>query len=340
MAAHSCTEAIHEALCDDQALAALPSWLARAAGARSAMLQWRHRDGVHEIIAFNHYSAASAALYAWKYAPIDPWVKAALASPRRGELLRLDDCVPAATFERSRLYREFIRPQGDDTFHATVAVFATVWGEGLLSLHRGRCEAPFSQSDIDPLSACLPHLDRLMRARGEVIARRRREQVVRDTLDGVALGAIVVGAEGQIVRANLAADQVLRRADGFRTRGSGLSCADPGSRLRLQAAVALATAPDNPMATAIPVERVVMEPGAGARRERPLAYMVSVTPMPGEGDGPRAMLVFRDPDGPEETLAGRLRALLRTSRAEPGIAVGLPDGLISVRVSAAPAARA
>jgi len=340
MTARCCAEAIHEAFFDDEALAALPSWLARAAGARSAMILWRHLDGVHEIIAFNHHSAAFAALYAWKYAPIDPWLKAALASPRRGELLHLRDKVPAAAFERSRLYREFIQPQGDDTFHATVAVFATPWGEGLLSLHRSRYEAPFTQSDIDPLSACLPHLGRLLRARGDVIARLRREQVVQDTLDGVALGAIVVRGDGRIARANLAADQVLRRVDGFRTRGGVLSGVDPGSRLRLQAAIALATAPDNPMATAIPVERVVMGANDGARRERPLAYMVSVTPMPGGDDGPRAMLVFRDPDGPEETLAGRLRALLRPGRAEPVIPVGVPDGLTAVRVSASPAARA
>lgn len=333
MTAGCCTEAIHEALFDDGALAALPSWLARAAGARSAMILWRHLDGVHELIAFNHHTAAFAALYAWKYAPIDPWLKAALASPRRGELLPLHDSVPVAAFDRSRLYREFIRPQGDDTFHAAVAVFATPWGEGFLSLHRSRCEAPFARSDIDPLNACLPHLDRLLRARGEEIARLRREQVVRDTLDGVALGAIVVGSDGRIARVNLAADQVLRRADGFRTKGGLLSGVDPGSRLRLQAAIALATAPDNPMATAIPVERVVIGADAGARRVRPLAYMVSVTPMPAGGDGPRAMLVFRDPDGPEETLAGRLRALLRPGRGEPVIPVGAPDGLSTGRVS-------
>jgi hypothetical protein len=148
-----------------------------------------------------------------------------------------------------------------------------------------------------------------------------------------------VGADGVIVRANLAADQVLRRADGFRPKDGVLSGADPGSRLRLQAAIALATAPDNPMATAIPVERVVMGANARARRERPLAYMVSVTPMPGGGEGPRAMLVFRDPDGREETLAGRLRALLRPGRAEPVIPVDVPDGLTAARVSAAPAAR-
>src|SRR5579859_274624 len=112
MTARGCTEAIQEALFDDEALATLPSWLARAAGARSALILWRHADGVHEVIAFNRHTAGCMALYAWKYAPLDPWVKAARATMRRDALLSLDELVPAAVFERSRLYREFIRPQG------------------------------------------------------------------------------------------------------------------------------------------------------------------------------------------------------------------------------------
>ena len=339
MTARGCTEAIQEALFDDEALAVLPAWLARAAGARSAVIQWRHADGVHEVMAFNRYTADCMALYAWKFAPFDPWVRAARAAMRRDELAPLDDLVPASAFERSRLYREFIRPQGDDTFRAAVAVFDGIGGEAIVSLHRGRREAPFAQSDIEPMSACMPHLGRVLRARGERLARRRRGQVARDDLDGVGLGQIAVDSSGRITRTNLTADQVLRRSDGFRTGAGLVSCADPGSRLRLLAALALATAPDNPIATVIPVERVVA--GAHAERgERSLAYMVSVTPMRGEGGRPLAMLVFRDPDVPGESLAGRVRAFFRSPRPGPVIPVDLPDGMVGVRLSAGPPARA
>lgn len=306
-----------EAFFDEEALAALLAWLTRAAGARSAMVLWRHLDGVHEVMAFNHHTEACVALYAWKYAAIDPWLKAARAAPRRGELLCLDDCVTAATVEKSRLYREFIRAQGEDTVHAAVAVFDGEGGEAILCLHRGRAAAPFTPSDLDPLAECLPQLGRVLCARGETIAGRRREQVARDELDGLGLAAIFVGADGAIARVNLVADQVLRRADGFRMRAGLLSCADPGSRLRLQAAVALATAPDNAMATAIPVERVRLD-GAD-QGERPLGYMVSVTPFMGGSDRPLAMLVFRDPDSREDSLAGRVRAFFRLARAEPAV---------------------
>lgn len=315
MTARARAQAIDGAVFDDEALAALPSWLARAAGARSAVIQWRHADGAHELIAFNHYTSTGMALYAWKYAPIDPWVKACLATSRRGEWLALDACVSPAAFEKSRLYREFLLPLRDDTFHAAGAVFDTPWGEGVVNLHRGRNEAPFGPADLDPLAACLPHLDRLLRVRGEAIARRRRESVARDTLDGVALGAIVVHADGRIAQVNLIADRVLRRSDGLCAADGGLFCVDPSSRLRLQAALALATAPDNAMATAIALERAPAQPDA-KRREKPLAYLVSVAPMNGEDGRPQALLVFRDPDGGDKSIAGRLRALFRPSRAE------------------------
>jgi hypothetical protein len=321
-----------EALFDEEALAALLAGLARAAGARSTMVLWRHLDGVHEVMAFNHHTEACVALYASKYAAVDPWLKAARAASRRGELLCLDDCVTAATVEKSRLYREFLRPQGDDTFHAAVAVFDGEGGEAILCLHRGRAAGPFTPADLDPLAECLPQLGRVLCTRGETIAGRRREQVARDELDSLGLAAIVVGADGAITRANLIADPVLRRADGFRMRAGLLSCVDPGSRLRLQAAVALATAPDNAMATAIPVERV--RPNPADRGERPLGYMVSVTPFRDGGDRPLAMLVFRDPDSGEDSFAGRLRALFRPARAEAAVAAAASRPPAAVRVVA------
>jgi len=309
-------EAIDEALFDDQALAALPAWLARAAGARSAIIQWRHLDGVHEIMAFNHYSPACAAAYAWKYAAMDPWVKAALASPGRGEMRVMDGLVPFAVFEKSRFRREFSRAWGDDTAYAAVAVFDTACGDAIVSVHRGRREPPFAEGDLAPLGERLPDLGRVLGARGELLARRRQKQVRRDSLDGVALASIVVRADGQVMRVNLGGDQVLRRADGFRTKGEFLSCMDPGSRLRLQAALTLATAPDNATATAIPVERLSTGARPAQGRNRPLAYVVSVTPMRGEGVDALAMLVFHDPDAVERSLGARLRAFLRPTRAD------------------------
>jgi hypothetical protein len=320
-------DAIGDVVFDDEALAALPSWLARAAGARSATILWRHLDGVHEVMAFNRQPPACAALYAWKYAPIDPWVKAALAAVRPGEVLGMDERVPLAAFEKSRLHRELFRPWGDDTVHAAVAVFDTGSGDAIVSVYRGRQQGPFAQSDLDSLGAYLPDLGRALRTRGELMAYRRRERVRRDSLDGVGLASVVMRADGQVLRLNLAADQVLRRADGFCTRGGFVSCVDPGSRLRLQAALALATAPDNAMATAIPVERLIPSPQASQGQDRRLAYMVSVTPRPSEGDKPLAMLVFRDPDAAEDSLATRLRALFRPARAEIADLVGSPHGL-------------
>jgi hypothetical protein len=324
-------DAINEAIFDEQALTALPAWLARAAGARSAIIQWRHLDGVHEIMAFSHYSPERAAAYAWKYAPIDPWVKAALASPSRDALRVMDGLVPPASLDRSRFRREFSRPWGDDTAHAAVAVFDSACGDAIVSLYRGRREPPFVDADLAALGDHLPELGRLLRARGEVLGRRRQEEVRRDSLDGVALASIVVGADGHVVRVNLGADQVLRRADGLRTKDGFLCCVDPGSRLRLHEALALATAPENAVATAIPVERSATSAKPAQGPKRPLAYVVSVTPLSGEGDEVLAMLVFHDPDATEKSWGARLRDFLRPARAESRRLTRAPIGLSVTR---------
>jgi PAS domain-containing protein len=279
---------IYHALFDDRAFEGLPAALARATGARSALIQWRHTDGMHEVLASSHFSRDFIQLYAAKYAPIDPWVAAARARPF-DELIRLDAHVSLAAFEDSKFHRDFLAPFGEDTYRGLGVVFGTPWGEGMVSVQRGRSSPPFDVADLALLEECLPHLRRLLQVRGELAAHRRGPKVARDAFDDLALGAILTGGDGQVVRMNHAADRVVRRGDGLLVQANRLTCADPGSRHGLEAAIDLATAGRDPAATAIVVER----------NFQALAYLVSVTPMTGPSGRGRALVVFRDPD-PEQ----------------------------------------
>ena len=308
---------IYEAVFDDEALAALPAMLARSAGARSGLIHWRHRDQSHEVFAYSYFTPRSMELYASTYAAIDPWVVAAETQVTPNEIIRLDRHVPAAAFEASRIHREFVTGQGDDTFHCVGAAFRTRWGQGLLGVHRGRRATPFEDHDLGALTAAAPHLRRMLQVRGELAAHRHTSMVARDALDRLAVGAVVARADGQVVQANRAADGVLRRADGLVVKGGRLTGADPASRARLEAALAAATTPTDPSANAIAVER-----GGEA-----LAYLVSVTPMAGLPGRALALLVFRDPDLAEESLEPRLRSLFQLTRIEAAIAADLSRGL-------------
>jgi hypothetical protein len=310
-------DVIYRALFDDTAFAALPALISRATGARAAMIQWRHPDGVHEALAWSHHALDHVDLYISRYAALDPWVDAAMKARRFNTVIRLEDHVPREVFERGRFYREFVAPGGDDPIHRAGVVFRTPWGEGFVGLQRGLSDPPFDGSALSPLEACVPHLGRLMQVRGELAAGRRGPKVMRDDLDDVSLAAIVTTGDGQIVRLNLAADRVLRRGDGLVIEDNRLTCLDEGSRAGLRAALEAATIARHPAATAFIVER----------RQGALAYIVSVTPMTG-----RALVVLRDPDARETSFSIRLPTGPR--RVRPGPGEGAPPDRSAARVPA------
>ena len=311
-------EAIYEAFFDDRALGALPVSMAHASDATAAVVQWRHADAAHEILAFSHYSQRFIDLYASAYVAVDPWVRAAGAAGRPDHVLRLDQYVPESVFEHSRLYQDLIVPLGADTFHCAAAMFPTPWGEGMVAVHRGRAAGPFTEDDTRALRAAMPHLRRLVEVRGELAGRRRRSRVARDALDALSLAAIAVAANRRAVQVNIAADAVLQRGDGLRLVGDRLSCDDHAARLRLEAAIAAATAKTDPVAASVSLDR---------QGDQKLAYLLTVTPMVGGGGQPLAQIVFRDPDASECSLQARLRARFALSRMEAAIAVEIARGL-------------
>jgi len=280
-------EAVYKAIDDDVAFARLPAAIARAVDARSAMILWRHSDRVCEALAWSRHTRAYMDLYAARYAAIDPWVIAAIGERAFDEIIRQEDHVAPSVFEQSLFCREFLAAHGDDGVHRAGVVVRTPWGEGLVIVERGRRAPAFEASDLAPLGDAYPPLRRLLLARGEVAALRRGPKVVRDDLDALVMGSVVIGGDGHIVQSNLVADRVLSRADGLYRADNRLACADRRSAAALDAAIAAATLPRDSRDTLVEVER------GGGR----LAYLVSVAPMPGPFGRGRARLVFIDPDG-------------------------------------------
>ena len=150
-----------------------------------------------------------------------------------------------------------------------------------------------------------------------------RERLARDALDSLALGALVVLADGHIAHANLAADKVLERGDGLIVKNRRLTCVHGLSCRRFEAAVAAATSLSNPFASAVAIRR----------RESVLAYLAAVSPLAGGVGGARALIVFRDPDAVEISLEPCLRSLFSLTSIEAAIAVDVSKGLPAPQIA-------
>jgi DNA-binding CsgD family transcriptional regulator len=317
------TEAFYEAALDDEAFARLPSLLIQASDARSAMIQWRHQDGVFEVLAFNHFSPDWMARYP-EFAASDPWLQAALAPGRQNQTIRGDMFVSDAEFENSVVYNEWVRAQGDDTFNGMGACLTSPWGFGLISVHRGRGARPFKAAEAARLDVNLGALQKVLRLRGEMASLRRKSQAAKGALDELATPVLIVGADGRLMQANAAAEEVLQWADGLSLKAGRLVASSAQCGTRLNAAIGQATRSREPSISYVSI----------GRGPDLAPYLVTAVPLLGRGGPALAMLIFRDPDRDAPISTDRLRAFFGLSAAEAAVALDLARGRIAPEIAA------
>jgi DNA-binding CsgD family transcriptional regulator len=311
------TETIYEALFDDEAFARLPDLLCKAAAARSAMIVWQHSTGGGDALAYNYFHNGGWVESYGAFAEVDPYRNLALSPSNLNRVILPNERISREAFERSVIFNELVRKSGDDTVYCMGTGIASAWGSGVVGLHRGRNAKPFDENDMRRAEPLIMHVERVVRARGEIASARRAAAFAQNALDAAGLVAITVRAGGAILHSNEGAERIFERGDGFLRRGGKLTAASAGASRRLEAALAQATAPHHPAASALVVERGPDEP----------AYLATVTPLVGQVSQPAALILFRDPGIVHDGVAERLRALFGLTNAEAAVVIDLAGGL-------------
>jgi DNA-binding CsgD family transcriptional regulator len=303
-------EQIYEAAFDEEAFARLPQLLAQAADAKSGLIVWRSPD--HEVEIANFHGLAPDVIQELPdFLPDDLWSHVVIKKPNR--LLNMANYVPDKMFSAGRMYNELIRPKRDDTFRCMCIGIPAPWGFSLAAVHRGKSQAAFNAGEEAAFRPIMDHLNRVLRIRGDLHAARRETRLAKGTLDSLALAVITVDRQGRLLSHNLAAETVLRRADGFTLRRGALTGRTAAAAQRFAEALTRATAAE-PSGSWFRIER---DPA-----ESP--YLVTVLPQPGSRSS--ALVVVRDPDAEAGDLAERLRALFGLTAAEAAVACELVAG--------------
>ena len=313
------TDDIYACLFDDEAFARLPDLLASAGGARSGIVHWRAGDCDYEVLGCSYFPAGVIAQLP-ELLVFDPWTRVGMKHPNR--LMRLDQFV--ANWEASIPYNEIIRPAGDDTTQCMGITVTLPQGYGSLAVHRARSQPPFDADDEAKFAAVLDDFKRVLRLRVRLMAERQSTKLDKQTLDALGSPIVVVAADGRVLRTNAAAERSLTRVQGLRQAGGRLVADDSRSAARLERAISLATAPAQPKAGAVMVER-----GDGLA-----PYALTIAPLPSETKGRCAMILYLDPDAEDATLIDRLRALFDLTPAEARIAADLGLGYSALQIAA------
>ena len=309
-------EEIYDAATDDECLDRLALSLAQKLGARSGVLHWRHLENdIGGISMSGYFSEEQMADYDRHFADCDLWAEALASSNTANRVWNAEQLVPARTYERSRIFNEWIRAWGDDSFHCIGAGIRTNALVADIGFHRAQSQEAFDEQSVVQLRQCVAHLERMMTIRSRVQAAERAQASQAGALDAIGYGLFTLRPDGRVLHCNHAAEIIVQRADGLVLKGGRLAGANPADQKSLLAAFERALAPSHPEASALRIARR----GGGQ-------YEVSIVSVHAGLAGRQLMVTVTDPDGKDASLAARLRTLYALSASEADVAIRISEG--------------
>jgi PAS domain-containing protein len=176
-----------------------------------------------------------AASYTSYYASRNPiWKRAPAFAP--GTVLANWMVMDTAEVAKTEFYNDWVRPQG---FHATLACYVLKEGaaSGVVSVARGVAKGEFERNEVDAFTHTIaPHLRRAAQMQVRLMRAELQHAGLVEAMDRLADGVMLLGADGRMLHANRAAQELLREGDGLRLARGRLHAAhssDAGALRRL-----------------------------------------------------------------------------------------------------------
>ncbi|MCJ2182866.1 helix-turn-helix transcriptional regulator [Novosphingobium sp. 1949] len=306
---------LYAACDDDAAFHALPSVIARACDARSAIVLPAAGAGAAPAMA-SYFDPAAFQRYLDQFASIDPWRPAFAALHARGQggAQALDALVPPEEFQRSTMYNELFRPIGDDTGRA-MGILAPPPAHGsVIAAHRAARDKPFEPRDTQRLDAIAPHVARVLRLRGLLMAERAAGLHLKDLAEASGRAILALDTTLKVLALTDAARDLLEQRDGLALAGGHLVCDSPPLARSLKAGVHAVTSRQGEARTAFACPR---PSGSG-----PLHLALHPA---ASGPARHALLLIDDPAvrRPEGRRVQDLRQIFRLSPGETDLALNL-----------------
>jgi DNA-binding CsgD family transcriptional regulator len=182
-------------------------------------------------------------LYFERYVKINPTVVPSSLHVKAGETFSMSTLMPYEEFCRSRLYIEWIKPQGYGDFtHVLIEKSATSMSH--LGTAHSQKDSPANNDARQRMRLLAPHVCRAV-AIGQIIELHKVEAaMLSDAVDGVAAGVFLVRADGEIAYANASARALLDQKNVLRETDGVLKVFDPIAKKGFDDAFAAAAGGD------------------------------------------------------------------------------------------------
>jgi len=242
-----------------------------------------------------------------------------------GRAVTISEFVPQGQLESSEFYRLFLKP-ARTIYILGVDLRAESGLRARLRISRPESENDFGAGERQLCSLLIPHLRQSL----EIFARLSRiaseRMLYAGTLNQLAVGTVILDAQGRILDKDRIAEELLTQSDGLVAINGMLSLSDRSASARLHEAVQKiaerARKGEKSLVEAIRAER------KSGRRD--LGLIVKPAPKPRYLDGqdvPAVVVFINDPDHRTAMAPAALGKLFGLTPAEAAFCVLLGDGL-------------
>ncbi len=203
----SAIEAIYDAAVDPAGWSHALCKATQFARGTSATLSWQDAAS-NAGVTFHSWNCNDdyERLYFEKYAALNPYFPA-LAFVEVGRVLSGGDLIPHEEFHRTRFFREWVKPQGLLDVLG-ISLERTVATTAFLSIRRSEADGLVDDEAKRRLALMAPHMKRAVSIGKVIQSGKTTEVVLKAALERVAAAVVLVTAEGKIVFANQAADEL------------------------------------------------------------------------------------------------------------------------------------
>jgi len=306
---------IYDSFADDAAYARLPEALAKATGARSAIvLEFDPGLRPYKFVRYGICDDQHARFLSQGLAEHDVWTQAIARTGRYDEAVLCEDFIDADSFRRTTFYNELYRPFGDDTARCMGVVMRRPDGFMSVGLHRAYGQPRFEARDAAVLSSLLPHLQRLSAVRARLGRSESGTAMLGAALEEISGGLLITDDLGRLRHANGRALDLLDARNGLALSSGRVLPTDPQLAERFARALQTAASRTGACGDAIRLQR---------QGQIPVRLLIA----PLVGDSRNALILIDAPEEGDGDIARDLASLYGLSASEAELAVLLHDGL-------------
>jgi len=181
------------------------------------------RDAVN---LFRGVDEAALQEYEQHWAPRNVWIAGAADRIVSGIVMTGQMMCPDRTLRRSEMWNEFFRAH--DAFHLIGGcIFRTGTSTGNFTIIRSETLGPYGEADLAMLRRLMPHLQRAVRIHTRLAGVERGTNPIAEVADKIGEAFLLLDAEGRVLFANRAAEEILAERDGLSWDGKALAGARP-----------------------------------------------------------------------------------------------------------------